>query len=283
MKRFFNSIEYIEQHLYQAVSIHDIAKASSYSVYHFSRIFKSLVGDSPKEYLRKRRLTVAASRLLQEDTSILDLALQCQFESQEAFTRAFKQLFAVTPGQYRKESDPYRLIYKDQFSPHMLHHLQNHLVMQPTIVEREPIKTVGIAKRYSNDDLDLKKLWSAFRPYKDKIPNRVGDELFGIYEEYEEDGDDTGFTYVCSAQVSSFDDIPENMVSRIIAGQKYACFEHKGALASLESTLKFIWGSWLPKSKYDYVEKPDFELYPGGFCDSDPGKILRIFIPIQDK
>lgn len=282
MKRFFNSIEYVEEHLYEPVTIHDIAKASSYSAYHFSRIFKSLVGDSPKEYLRKRRLTVAASRLLQEDTSILDLALQCQFESQEAFTRAFKQLFAVTPGQYRKESDPYRLIYKDQFSPHMLHHLQNNLVMEPTIVEREPIKTVGIAKRYSNDDLDLKKLWSAFKPYKDKIPNRVGDELFGIYEEYEEDGDETGFTYVCSAQVSSFDDIPENMVSRIITGQKYACFEHKGELASLENTLKFIWGSWLPKSKYDYVEKPDFELYGPGFCDA-PGNILRIFIPIQDK
>ncbi len=282
MKRFFNSIEYVEEHLYEPVTIHDIAKASSYSAYHFSRIFKSLVGDSPKEYLRKRRLTVAATRLLKEDTSILELAVQCQFESQEAFTRAFKQLFAVTPGQYRKESDPYRLIYKDQFSPHMLHHLQNNLVMEPTIVEREPIKTVGIAKRYSNDDLDLKKLWSAFKPYKDKIPNRVGDELFGIYEEYEEDGDETGFTYVCSAQVSSFDDIPENMVGRIIAGQKYACFEHKGELASLENTLKFIWGSWLPKSKYDYVEKPDFELYGPGFCDA-PGNILRIFIPIQDK
>ena len=283
MKRFFNSIEYVEQHLYEPVTIHDIAKASNYSAYHFSRIFKSLVGDSPKEYLRKRRLTVAATRLLEEGTSILDLALQCQFESQEAFTRAFKQLFSMTPGQYRKEQDPYRLIYKDQFSPHMLHHLQNSLVMEPTIVNREAIKTVGIAMRYNNDDLDLKKLWSAFKPYKDTIPNRDGADLFGIYEEYQEGTDSTEFTYVCSAKVFDYSDIPEGMVARDIEAQLYARFEHKGPIASLDNTLKFIWGSWLPKSKYEYVEKPDFELYGPGFCDSDPGNILQIFIPIKEK
>ena len=283
MNRFFKSIEYVEEHLYEPVTIHDIAKASSYSAYHFSRIFKSLVGDSPKEYLRKRRLTVAATRLLKEDTSILDLAIQCQFESQEAFTRAFKQLFALTPGQYRKEQDPYRLIYKDQFSPHMLHHLQNSLEMQPTIITREAMKTVGIAMRYNSDDLDLKKLWSAFRPYKDAIPNRVGSDVFGIYEEYQESDEGNEFTYVCSVSVSDYSDIPEGMVQRDIPSQLYARFDHKGPIASLDATLKFIWGSWLPKSKFEYVEKPDFELYAAGFNDANPENILQIFIPIKEK
>ncbi len=283
MKRFFNSIEYVEKHLYEPVTIHDIAKASSYSAYHFSRIFKSLVGDSPKEYLRKRRLTVAATRLLKEDTSILDLAIQCQFESQEAFTRAFKQLFSMTPGQYRKEQDPFRLIYKDQFSPHMLHHLQNSLVMVPTIIAREAMKTVGIPMRYNNDDLDLKKLWGAFRPYKDTIPNRVGTDVFGIYEDYQENDEGNEFTYVCSVKVNDYSDIPQGMVKRDIAAQLYARFDHKGPIASLEDTLKYIWGSWLPKSKFEYVEKPDFELYAEGFNDANPENILQIFIPIKEK
>ena len=283
MNRFFKSIEYVEEHLYEPVTIHDIAKASSYSAYHFSRIFKSLVGDSPKEYLRKRRLTVAATRLLKEDTSILDLAIQCQFESQEAFTRAFKQLFSMTPGQYRKEQDPYRLIYKDQFSPHMLHHLQNSLEMAPSIITRDAMKTVGIAMRYNNEDLDLKKLWSAFRPYKDSIPNRVGSDVFGIYEEYQESDEGNEFTYVCSVQVSDYSDIPQGMVQRDIASQLYARFDHKGPIASLEDTLKFIWGSWLPKSKFEYVAKPDFELYAAGFNDANPENVLQIFIPIKEK
>ncbi|WP_201778297.1 helix-turn-helix transcriptional regulator [Thalassomonas viridans] len=97
MQRFFKSIDFIEQHLYDKISVHEVAAASHYSTYHFSRIFKALVGDTPKEYLRKRRLTVAAKRLLGEDIGILELALECQFDSQEAFTRAFKGLFNITP------------------------------------------------------------------------------------------------------------------------------------------------------------------------------------------
>lgn len=280
MQRFFKSIDYVEHHIYDAISIHDIANASNYSTYHFSRIFKALVGDSPKEYLRKRRLTIAADRLIKEETRILDLALEFQFESQEAFTRAFKQLFDVTPGQFRKHADPFRLMYKDQFSPHMLSHLQNQLAMEPDIIERPALKTVGVARRYNEEDLELKVLWSAFRPFVNSIPNRVGKDAFGIYEEYEETEEGVGFTYICSVAVDSFDDIPEGMVARTIAPQKYARFKHKGPVATLERTLKYVWGSWLPKSGYEYVAKPDFELYSDGFNDADPENILYIFIPI---
>ncbi len=283
MQRFFKSIEYVEQHLYDKVSVHQIAAASHYSTYHFSRIFKALVGDTPKEYLRKRRLTVAAKQLLSEDVSILDLALLCQFDSQEAFTRAFKALFNVTPAQYRKKNDPFRLLYKDQFSPNMLHFLKNEISMEPTIITRPAMKIVGIASQYDNKDLSLGKLWTAFKPYRDNIPNRIGEECFGIYESYEEHDDEITFSYVCSVQVKSFDDIPQGMSGREIPEQLYAKFIHKGPISSLDQTLKHIWGSWLPKSKYEYVEKPDFELYPANFNNSDPNNELHLHIPIMVK
>lgn len=284
MERFFKSIHYIEEHLYEPISIHDIAKASHYSTYHFSRIFKALVGDSPKEYLRKRRLTIAADRLVKGEESILDLALDCQFESQEAFTRAFKQLFKMTPGQYRDNADPFRLIYKDQFSPHMLQHLQNRLVMEPEIVTRPEIKTVGVAAQYHEDDLDYGTLWSAFRPFIDQLKNRVGTHFFGIYEEYHEEEDgDVGFTYICAAEVTDFDNIPEGMTTRIIPEHLYAVFQHKGTVSYLPETLKYIWGSWLPKSQYDYVEKPDFELYPEKATPNNPPQLIYLYIPIMKK
>ena len=283
MQRFFKSIDFIEQHLYDKISVHEVAAASHYSTYHFSRIFKALVGDTPKEYLRKRRLTVAAKRLLSEDIGILALALDCQFDSQEAFTRAFKDLFNITPAQYRKQNDPFRLLYKDQFSPHMLHFLQNELSMDPEIMIRPAIKLVGIVQQYDNADLSLPKLWSAFRPYRDKIANRIGDESFGIYESYEEDGDDIKFSYVCCAPVKNFDQIPEGMTARELPEQMYAKFIHRGSIANLDMTLKYIWGSWLPKSKYDYVEKPDFELYPPGYNVMDPVSEMALHIPIKEK
>lgn len=283
MQRFFKSIEFIEQHLYDKISVHEVAAASHYSTYHFSRIFKTLVGDSPKEYLRKRRLTVAAKRLLSEDIGILELALDCQFDSQEAFTRAFKALFNVTPAQYRKQNDPFRLLYKDQFSPHMLHFLQNELSMEPSIIVRPAVKLVGVARQYGNEDLSLPKLWSAFRPYRDRIENRVSDESFGIYECYEEEEDEVRFSYVCCAPVSDFEHIPEGMTARELPEQMYAKFIHRGSIANLDKTLKYIWGSWLPKSKYEYVEKPDFELYPPGYNVMDPESEMALHIPIREK
>jgi len=281
VQRFFRSIEFIEQHLYERISVHEIAAASHYSTYHFSRIFKALVGETPKEYLRKRRLTVAAKRLLTEDVRILELAMDCQFDSQEAFTRAFKAQFNMTPAQYRKAADPFRLLYKDQFSPHELHYLQHELSMAPEIITQPATKLVGIAARYDNANLNLPTLWSAFRPYRDQIKHRIGDQFFGIYESYEEHEDEVSFVYICSAPVSSFEDVPEGMITRELPEQLYARFTHRGPIAHLEQTLKYIWGSWLPKSGYEYVEKPDFELYGAGFNPADPDSELYLHIPVR--
>lgn len=283
MQRFFKSIDFIEQHLYEKVSVHQVAAASHYSTYHFSRIFKALVGDTPKEYLRKRRLTVAAKRLLSEDLGILALALDCQFDSQEAFTRAFKDLFNITPAQYRKINDPFRLLYKDQFSPNMLHFLQNELSMEPQIITRPAVKLIGITKQYDNADLSLSRLWSAFKPYKAQIKNRISDESFGIYEFYEEDEDKVNFSYVCCAAVANFDHIPPGMIARVLPEQLYAKFIHRGSINNLDKSLKYIWGSWLPKSHYEYVEKPDFELYPAGYNVMDAQSEMALHIPIREK
>ncbi len=283
MQRFFKSIDYVEQHLFDKISVHEIAAASFYSTYHFSRIFKALVGDTPKEYLRKRRLTVAASKLLQGDIGILELALECQFDSQEAFTRAFKSLFNITPAQYRKQNDPFRLLYKEQFSPHMLNFYQNHLSMEPDIITQAAMKLVGVAKQYDSAELSLHKLWSAFRPYVNTIENRVGDNAFGIYESYQEQGDEVSFVYICSVAVSNFERVPSGMITREIPEQMYAKFTHIGPISNLEQTLKYIWGSWLPKSDFDYEEKPDFELYRSGFNDNDPQNELYLHIPVTPK
>lgn len=283
MQRFFKSIEYIEQHLYDKISVHEIAAASHYSTYHYSRVFKALVGDTPKEYLRKRRLTLAAKRLLTEDVGILELAIDCQFDSQEAFTRAFKALFNMTPAQYRKINEPFRLLYKKPFSEDDMDFLQHGITMEPEIVEQPAMKIVGIATQYDDGDLSLPKLWSAFRPYRDSIPNRVGSDFFGIYECYEEDDDNTRFVYICSAQVENFDDVPDGLITRELDAQTYARFTHTGPIARLEDTLRYIWGSWLPKSDYQYANKPDFELLPAGFNDADPNNKIYLNIPVTRK
>ena len=143
-----------------------------------------------------------------------------------------------------------------------LEFLQNNISMEPEIIQQPAMKIVGIANQYDDGDLSLPKLWSGFSPYRDKIPNRVGTDFFGIYECYEESEDSTQFVYICAAQVANFDEVPKGLITRELAAQTYARFTHIGPLANLEETLRYIWGSWLPKSDYDYADKPDFELLP---------------------
>jgi AraC family transcriptional regulator len=77
--------------------------------------------------------------------------------------------------------------------------------------------------------------------------------------------------------------VPNGMVSRTIPAHLYAVFRHDGAVSSLPDTMKYIWGSWLPKSDYEYVEKPDFELYSTDVQSKKTEKTLFLHIPVSPK
>ncbi len=96
------TIDWIEQHLQEEIHIDDVTRVSHFSRYHFHRIFQNEVGISVASYIRLRRIVHAAMKLLHTSDRILDIALTYQFESQEAFTRAFKKIYHLPPGQYRK-------------------------------------------------------------------------------------------------------------------------------------------------------------------------------------
>lgn len=92
----------IEEHLHEQLTLEDIAYKAGFSKFHFHRIFQSSLGMSVTEYIRRRRLVNAAIALLFTNERILDIAFHYHFESQEAFTRAFKKQYCMPPGQYRR-------------------------------------------------------------------------------------------------------------------------------------------------------------------------------------
>lgn len=96
------TINWIESHLHEQISADDIDAVSGFSRYHFHRVFQTSVGMSVTEYIRMRRLANAASILLHTNERIIDITFYYQFESQESFTRAFKKLYGLPPGQYKK-------------------------------------------------------------------------------------------------------------------------------------------------------------------------------------
>ena len=282
LARFYRAVGYIERNLDRPIRLNEVAAAANYSPYHFSRMFKAMTGDSVTEYVRRRRLTVAADRLLADgEISLMQLALDVGFESQESFTKAFKSMFNVTPGNYRKNKDPMRLLYRDPYGHSEHIHLSYQLEKEPEIITRPGMKVVGMAHNFVDRDLSLKEVWSGFKPEMDGVPNRVGKLGFGIYEAYYEAGEEVGFTYWCAVEVNNFDEVPEGFQAREIPEQQYAVFLHRGPLPNLHKTLKYIWGSWLPKSKYEYVSSPELEIYPANYVATEKDAELQLYIPVS--
>jgi AraC-like DNA-binding protein len=96
------TIDWIESRLHEEITVDELSDVAGFSKFHFHRIFQSSVGMSIAAYIRMRRLANAAVTLLQTDERIIDMAFYYHFESQEAFTRAFKKMYHLPPGQYRR-------------------------------------------------------------------------------------------------------------------------------------------------------------------------------------
>lgn len=95
-------VDTLEENLLTAWQLEHYAEKIGYSKFYLTRQFKKETGLTIGEYIRKRRLAVSAFLLLHTDYTIIDISLECQFQSQEAFTRAFKELYNMPPGKYRR-------------------------------------------------------------------------------------------------------------------------------------------------------------------------------------
>ena len=93
---------FIESHLHEPITLHRLAKAAGYSPWHAARVFKSLTGKNPFEYIRAVRLSRAAVRLRNENVKVIDVAFDFVFDSHEGFTRAFSKQFGITPQRFSK-------------------------------------------------------------------------------------------------------------------------------------------------------------------------------------
>lgn len=97
------SLDYIENNLSNKIRLEDLSRIAFLSKYHYHRLFHKTVGEPVSKFITKRRMASAATELVRTEARILDIALKYQFSSQEAFTRAFKGVYGISPGEYRKQ------------------------------------------------------------------------------------------------------------------------------------------------------------------------------------
>ena len=225
--RLLRAIDFIETRLTEPLPLVRVAEAACLSPYHFSRVFRALIGETMTSYVRRRRLTEAARRLTARDDRLIDLAIAYGFESQAAFSRAFKRQFGVPPGAYRRARRPMPWNYRHALTTDDLQLDEELRAMEPKIVTIPAFKAIGLAQEFSrNTEGDIKALWQRFNGRIKEIENAVGDHSYGLCIGA---GDDE-FTYMAALEASSLDGIPAGMTGRDVAAQTYAVFTVKLAV-----------------------------------------------------
>ena len=289
---YLNSVEkainYIEAEMRNnKTDVSAICEHAGVSKWYFQRIFKGVTGDTVGDYLRKRRLSLAAIDLVNTDRAIIDIAFDFGFESQEAFTRSFKKLFENTPGQFRKNRDPKMFKHKFHLTSEFLQHLKEKLKMEPVIEEREELKLVGFSAPFRgvfdenpNNDQVIPGLWQKLMQQVHQIKNQVEGEIFGVVDCKMIDGNEK-LEYRAMVQVNNFDAVPEGMDSFIFPKGKLAKFTHKGSLDGIDKTVKYALGTWLPQTNYKLREGLELEIYPCDFNPQDPNSSFEYCLALS--
>jgi len=283
---------YIETHLQEPITLHMLANAAGYSPWHAARIFKTLTGKSPFEYIRAVRLSRAAVRLRDEDVKIVDVAFDFVFDSHEGFTRAFSKQFGFTPQRFSQTKPPVKL-----FMPNNVREI--YLALEKGEYKMsEPAKTstifVQVVDRPARKLILKRGIQAAdYYAYCEEVGCEVWDVLTGIKQAlYEPIGmwlpvnlQKPGTSRYCQGVEmppdyagpvpEGFDliDLPPCQMM-VFQGQPYDDKDFEAAIGSLWETVK----SYKPETYgFEWADEdgPRFQLEPQGYRGYIEGRPVR--------
>jgi AraC family transcriptional regulator len=267
---------FIESHLASELTLDEVAAIAGISRFHMVRAFAAATGLSVMRYVRARRLSEAARALAGGAPDILTVALDADYGSHEAFTRAFRDHFGVTPEAVRGSA------HLDNLQ------LQEPIVMDSTVIDNlqpprfetgKPLLVAGIGERYNSEtSAAIPGQWQRFHQYEN-IPGRIGKVAYGVCC----NGDDAGnFDYIAGVEVSDFSDLPREFSRVRIPEQKYAMFSHREHISTIRRTVNTIWNHWLPASGLKAADAPSFERYDENFDSLTGNGGLEIWVPVKE-
>jgi AraC family transcriptional regulator len=268
---------YIESHLADELTLDDISDVAGVSRFHMVRAFAAATGLSVMRYVRARRLSEAARSLAAGAPDILTLALDADYGSHEAFTRAFRDQFGLTPETVRSLAciDDIKLQEPIQMDSSFIENLS-----PPRFETSRPLLVAGVGERYNHENgAGIPSQWQRFQQAVDDIPGRIGKVAYGVCC----NGDDAGnFDYIAGVEVSDFSNLPRLFFRVRIPEQRYAVFTHRDHVSTIRRTINSIWNQWLPASGLKVADAPVFERYDENFDPLTGNGGLEIWVPVRE-
>ena len=266
----------VESNLRGTLSLDEVAHACHVSPFHLTRAFAAATGLSLMRYFRARRLTEAARALVNGADDILTLALDTGYGSHEAFTRAFRDQFGLTPEQVRREGP----LANFPFTPPLVMPSPPASDLSAPRFETLPSRRLaGLLQRYPcASPAGIPDQWRRFAPHLESLPNLNPPMAYGACYDFDADG---WFNYLCSVEVQADAAVPPGLDTLSLDEQRYAVFAHRGHVAGIRGTMTAIWDQWLPPSGCEPAEAPTLERYGPEFNPATGLGGFEIWIPLK--
>lgn len=284
------AIDYIENHLSEELYFEAVAKEACSSAFHFQRVFSILCGFSLGDYIRMRRLTLAAADLIQTDSRVIDIALKYSYDTPEGFARAFTRFHGITPTEARKGGSVKSF---SRLSVKLI--LTGGNVMDYRIEKMEAFEVVCRRKTVEKPEgeggagADISAFWHecAADGYTQKIVGYIPKEprlkgLLGIC--FSGEMESSKFPYGIGAEYDGRQAVMDGLEVVKIPAQTYAVFTCRGKMPeAFEETYQKIVSEFFPQnSRYEYGNGVELEVYPSDQI-SDPNYMCEIWIGVNEK
>ena len=262
LRQLSRAIDYIEENLEGEISYDEAAKLACCSTYYFQRMFSYIPGISLSEYIRRRRMSLAAFELQASNIKVMDVGMKYGYQSPTSFNRAFQSVHGAAPTAARVKGTMLSAYPRISFSITVT----GGENMRYRIEQKEAFRVIGVRTALKEDSEYnfhmVPKFWKKMldSPAYQEIcclSEKNGSDIFGI-SSYE---DPRNIYYYIAARSDRV--VPKGMTELEIPAATWAVFEGNDPYRdSIQSIFRRFLTEWLPFSNYEYAHLPDIEVYP---------------------
>lgn len=278
INRLNECIDHIEKHLAAEINYEELGKIACCSSYHFQRMFTYMAGIPLSEYIRRRRMSLAAVDLQDKNAKIIDVAEKYGYRSPTAFNRAFQSIHGIAPSAVRNEGVSIKTYPPIQFKIT----IKGAEEMNYRIERKESFRVIGVSaplhKEIEKNFAIVPQMWQKAStdgtlPKLAAKMNSFPKGLLGISA----CGDEEQWCYyIAVASTESTEELEEYT----IPAATWAIFSGEGTNQSIQELEQRIVTEWLPTSGYEYGNAPDIEVY----LNPDPQNAkYEVWIPVIKK
>ncbi|WP_088068732.1 AraC family transcriptional regulator [Gottfriedia luciferensis] len=287
LKNMNNALAYIEENLTEIIDYKELSKRALCSEYHFKRMFSFLAGISITEYIRRRRLTLAAFELKDQNQKIIDIAMKYGYSSPDSFTRAFQNLHGFTPSEARNNGNFLKAFPQMTFQLS----IKGGHEMNYRIEEKDAFRIVGIKKRvpiiFNGVNPEIALMWKSLKmdtiTQLKKLSNIEPVGLISASTNFSEGRMEEKGELDHYIGVATTNRCPDSFIQLEVPASTWAVFE---AIGTFPDALQEVWGriysEWFPSSNYEQLEGPEI-LWNEQKDLTSPAFKSEIWIPVLKK